>query len=63
VIEALIADRIKNEIESFSRTQVGKGLIRSIVLIDQAEVEIIKLNYNGIFVDISIKQVIPISLM
>ena len=48
--------RIKAEIEAFSRTSQGKGLIKNIVLIDQAEVEIIKLNFAGIFVDISIKQ-------
>lgn len=59
----LIGSRIKKEFEIFSETPQGKGLIRNLTLIDQADVEIIKLGFLGIFVDISIKQVIDSNII
>ncbi len=41
----------------YSETPAGRGQIKNLILIDQADVEIIKLSFLGIFVDISIKQV------
>ena len=35
----------------------GKGTVKNLLLIDKADVEIIKLNFQGMFIDISIKQV------
>lgn len=47
--------RIKKELELYSETPEGREILKHIVLIDQAEIEIIKLNFKGIFIDISIK--------
>lgn len=54
---------IKVRIESYNISPEGRGLIKSLLLIDQADVEIIKLNFMGMFVDISIKQVIYVALI
>lgn len=49
--------RIKGMMESYSQTVEGRGKVKNLVLIDSADVEIIKLNFCSMFVDISIKQV------
>jgi poly(A) polymerase Pap1 len=44
--------------EAYAMTSEGKGKVRNLALIDSADVEIIKLTFHGMFIDISIKQVI-----
>jgi len=38
-------------------TAEGRSDIKNLLLIDQADVEIIKLNFRGMFIDISVRQV------
>lgn len=43
--------------EAYAQTSEGRGKVRNLSLIDSADVEIIKLSFYGMFIDISIKQV------
>ena len=44
-------------LELYGTSGEGIGQIRNLLLIDQADVEIIKLNFHGMHIDISISQV------
>jgi poly(A) polymerase Pap1 len=47
---------IRNALENYNLQGPGKNNVKNLLLIDQADVEIIKLNFQGLFVDISIRQ-------
>lgn len=50
--------RVHQALLYYKDSQEGRDEIKNLFLIDQADVEIIKLNFKGMFIDISIKQVI-----
>lgn len=47
----------------YKDSQGGRDEIKNLFLIDQADVEIIKLNFKGMFIDISFKQVMLYGLI
>ena len=43
--------------EAYGKTQEGRAKVKNLVLIDSADVEILKLSFYNMHIDISIKQV------